>query len=278
VQAAMELDLSASAVSHAIRKLEMSAGVPLFIRNTRHTSLTPEGVVLLEHVQRGFEEMGRGLTLATREDSVPLRVHSAPTFASQWLVPRILGFMQQHPQIDLSISASTEYATFDGDDFDLDIVYASTAPTQHETTPLCIEEVTPLCSPALAEKIKHPRDLYEQLLIQNDGQGVQWKGWFAANGLPIPSKYSLAFDRSSISISAAVDGLGVIIESDLLAARELLEGRLVSPLRNVSKSVRIVGHHLVHPWRSRQPDAVQHSETGCSVSWKYRADLDSPIR
>ncbi|WP_367599187.1 LysR substrate-binding domain-containing protein [Pseudomonas fulva] len=265
VQAASELDLSASAVSHAIRKLEVSSGVSLFIRSTRHTALTPEGKVLLEHVQRGFEEMARGFTLVTDEGSVPLRVHSAPTFASQWLVPRIAGFMQQYPHIDLSISASTEYATFEDNDFDLDIVYSPTAPTQHVSTPLCIEEVTPMCSPAVAERICHSRDLYSQLLIQNDGQGIQWKGWFAANALPMPTSFALAFDRSSISISAAVDGLGVIVESDLLAARELAEGRLVRPLRELTTCVRIVGHHLVHPWRCRQPEAVQHFK-----NWLFR--------
>jgi len=258
VSAAHELDLSASAVSHAIRKLEAAAGVALFIRTTRSTVLTAEGAVLLEHVQRGFEEMNRGFSMATTQASVPLRVHSAPTFASQWLVPRIAGFMHQHPQIDLRISASTEYATFDNDDFDVDIVYGDPQPTQHEVTPLCIEELTPRCCPALAEQIRHPQDLYEQLLIQNDGQAVQWKGWFAANDLPLPSSFALAFDRSSISISAAVDGLGVIVESDLLAARELATGRLVSPLQGVSKSVRIVGHYLVNPRRHRQPEAVKH--------------------
>ncbi|MER2298478.1 MAG: LysR substrate-binding domain-containing protein [Pseudomonas sp.] len=265
VEAAKELDLSASAVSHAIRKLEAAAGVSLFIRSTRHTELTSEGTVLLEHVQRGFKEMNRGLTLATAEAAVPLRVHSAPTFASQWLVRRISRFMQQYPQIDLRISASTDYATFDNDDFDLDIVYAAVPPTHHETTPLCIEELTPLCCPALAEQIRHPKDLYDHLLIQNDGQAVQWKGWFAANDLPMPSKFALAVDRSSISISAAVDGLGVIIESDLLAARELAQGNLVSPLRGVSRSVRIAAHHLVQPRRSRQPEAVSRF-----TEWLFR--------
>ncbi|MFK3816026.1 LysR substrate-binding domain-containing protein [Pseudomonas sp. NPDC089407] len=258
VEAARELDLSASAVSHAIRKLEATAGVGLFIRNTRHTELTAAGALLLEHIQRGFEEMSRGFTLATAEKSVPLRVHAAPTFASQWLVPRIAGFMHKHPHIDLHISASTNYATFDNDDFDLDIVYGHPGAQQHEIAPLNIEQLTPLCCPALAEHIRHPQDLYKQLLIQNDGSAGQWREWFTANGMPIPRNYALAFDRSSISISAAVDGLGVIIESDLLAARELATGQLVSPLRELSNSIRIVGHYLVHPRRQRQPEAVKH--------------------
>ncbi|MGJ7546945.1 LysR substrate-binding domain-containing protein [Pseudomonas alloputida] len=256
VEAAKELDLSPSAVSHSIRKLESATGVVLFTRNTRHTALTSDGAALLEHVQRGFGEMNRGLTLVTSEPSMPLRLHTAPTFASQWLVPRLAGFMSKHPGIELRISASTDYATFEDDDFDLDIVYGEPLHSTHEITPLAIEELTPLCSPSLASELTSSQDLYNQLLIQSEGQSVQWKGWFAANSMPIPTSFGLAFDRSSMGISAAVDGLGVVLESTLLAERELATGKLVAPLREVSQSVRYVAHRLVHPRRPRQQDAV----------------------
>lgn len=256
VEAAKELDLSPSAVSHAIRKLEAAAAVSLFVRNTRHTALTPEGSMLLDHVQRGFEEMSRGLAIATNEPALPLRLHIAPTFASQWLVPRLAGFLRDHPGIDLRISASTDYALFDNDDFDLDIVYGEPRPSSHEKTPLRIEELTPLCSPEVAEHLRSPQDLYSQFLIQSDGQSVQWKGWFAANKMEPPQSYGLAFDRSSMGIAAAVGGLGVVLESDLVAEQELASGRLVRPLRDASHSVRYVGHYLVHPRRPTQPHAV----------------------
>lgn len=256
VEAAKELDLSPSAVSHAIRKLEAAAEISLFVRNTRHTALTSEGAMLLDHVQRGFEEMSRGLAIATNEPALPLRLHTAPTFASQWLVPRLAGFLRDHPGIDLRISASTDYALFDNDDFDLDIVYGEPRPSSQEKTPLRIEELTPLCSPEVAQSLRSPQDLYSQFLIQSDGQSVQWKGWFAANGMQPPQSYGLAFDRSSMGIAAAAGGLGVVLESDLVAEQELASGRLVRPLRDVSHSIRYVGHYLVHPRRPTQPHAV----------------------
>lgn len=200
--------------------------------------------------------MSRGLAIATNEPALPLRLHIAPTFASQWLVPRLAGFLRDHPGIDLRISASTDYALFDNDDFDLDIVYGEPKSSSNERTPLRIEELTPLCSPEVAKHLRSAQDLYSQFLIQSDGQSVQWKGWFAANGMQPPKSYGLAFDRSSMGIAAAVDGLGVVLESDLLAERELASGRLVSPLRDVSHSIRYVGHYLVHPRQYRQPHAV----------------------
>lgn len=255
VNAAKELDLSSSAVSHAIRKLEIAAGIALFTRNTRTVMLTAEGSFLLEFVQRGLTEMSRGFAMVNSHASTPLRLHIAPTFATQWLVPRLSRFVAEHPDIDLQISASTDYATFQNDDFDLDIVYGEPAPSLHERTPLLIEELTPLCSPEIAASVRSAHDLYSCTLIQSDGQSVQWKGWFAANNLVLPAQYGLAFDRSSMGISAAVDGLGVVLESTLLAERELASGRLVCPLRSTTNSIHYVAHYLVHPQRHRQPDA-----------------------
>jgi LysR family glycine cleavage system transcriptional activator len=58
-----------------------------------------------------------------------------------------------------------------------------------------------------------------------------------------------------MGISAAVDGLGVVLESTLLAERELAAGALVCPLIDKSSSVRYVGHYLVHPRTHRKEDA-----------------------
>lgn len=255
VIAAKELDLSSSAVSHAIRKLEKAAGLELFTRNTRTVALTAQGKLVLLFVQRGLAEMSRGFAMANSKGSTSLRLHLAPTFATQWFVPRLTKFVAEHPDIDLRISASTDYATFENDDFDVDVVYGQPRPSVHEQIPLLIEELTPMCSPAMAKTITSIEDLYARTLIQSDGQSVQWKGWFAANDLLIPSQYGLAFDRSSMGISAAVDGLGVVLESMLLAERELASGALVCPLIGKSNSVRYVGHYLVHPRTHRKEDA-----------------------
>lgn len=256
--AAQEVDLSPSAVSHAIRKLEESADMQLFVRSTRAITLTREGGVLLEYVQRGFEEMQRGLQRAAPEAKVkPLRLHTAPSFGTQWLMPRLSRFVADNPGINLRFSADTKYATFDDDDYDIDIVYGEPATSIHEKTPLVIEELTPLCCPALAVRLGNMHDLYALPLIQSDGQSVQWRGWFGANGLATPTDFELAFDRSAMAIAAAVDGLGVVLESTLLAERELASGALVAPLREQSSSVRYVGHYLVHPKRQHEHVALR---------------------
>ncbi len=78
-------------------------------------------------------------------------------------------------------------------------------------------------------------------------QLYQWKGWFEANNLTPPRHYGLRFDRSFMAIAAAVDGLGVVLESKLLAERELASGRLVCPLIATTQEIHYIGHYLVFP-------------------------------
>ena len=126
---------------------------------------------------------------------------------------------------------------------------ACSTPSPHEKIPLALEKLTPLCAPELAAQIGSPEDLYAHTLIQCDVQMFQWKGWFEANHLTPPSHYGLHFDRSSMAIAAAVDGLGVVLESTLLADRELKNGTLASPLLGSTREVPYIGHYLVYPQR-----------------------------
>jgi DNA-binding transcriptional LysR family regulator len=259
--AATELELSPSAISHAIRKLENLLQVRLFHRSTREITLTKEGSILLEHIQRGFNELEQGLSLVTADESRPLRLHTAPSFAHQWLLPRLGNFIRENPHIDLRLSASTEYARFEQDDFDLDIVYGEPRPSPYEKIPLAVEELTPLCSPQLAERLRKPEDLYALTLIQCDVQLYQWKGWFQANDMKPPRQYGLRFDRSFMAIAAAVDGLGVVLESKLLAEREIASGRLVCPLVSSTSEIHYIGHYLVFPQHQHMHFALEVFKT-----------------
>ena len=114
--------------------------------------------------------------------------------------------------------------------------------------PLKEETVTPLCAPHIAEVIESPTDLLRFQLIQSDNKQVRWPAWFGLNGIAVPtSPRGSRFDRSFLAIAAAADGLGVALESTLLAEREIQRGRLVAPLAGRSEDIRYVGHHLVFP-------------------------------
>ena len=98
-----------------------------------------------------------------------------------------------------------------------------------------------------------PADLLGLPLIESDNKRVRWRDWFAANGLSPPPPSGTRFDRSFLAIGAACDGLGIALESGLLAERELASGRLVRPLAGRARDVVYDGHWLVFPSRQRSP-------------------------
>jgi LysR family glycine cleavage system transcriptional activator len=246
--AAAELHLTPSAVSHAIRKMEQALGVVLFERSGRNLSLSAEGEALMRHVGPAFAELRRGIELVSTRGPQLLRLHSAPSFATQWLTPRLARFLAKCPEIEVRLAAGTDYARFSTDDeYDADIIYGLPRHEGLSVLPLGEETVTPLCARRLARSIKSPADLLEQTLIQSDNKQVRWPAWFTLNGLAAPPPRGFRFDRSFLAIAAAVDGLGVALESTLLAEREMASGRLVAPLADCSESIRYVGHHLVFP-------------------------------
>ncbi|TFZ60012.1 LysR family transcriptional regulator [Methylorubrum sp. Q1] len=256
--AASELNLSASAVSHAVRKLEQALGVALFERDSHGIALTAAGEALLEHVSRAFEEMNRGFDLVATRAPQLLRLHCAPSFAAQWLTPRLARFMASHPDFEVRLAAGMDYARFITDEFDADIVYGPPRGEGLIVMPLGQETVTPLCTPERARRIREAADLPGQPLIQSDNKLVRWPLWFERNGLRAPPSAGLRFDRSFLAITAAADDLGIALESTLLAERELASGRLVAPLAERASNVDYTGHYLVFPalMRRRTPLCV----------------------
>ena len=257
--AADDLGLTPSAVSHAIRGLERDLGTMLFEREGRSIRLTPEGATLMRHVERGFGELQLGIGSVAARRPLLLKLHSAPSFAAQWLVPRLGRLLEECEGLELRIAAGTDYTKFLADEFDADVVYGAPAPEMYggsghgglSVVPLGTEVVAPLCAPSVAASIRSARDLFDQVLIESDSKRIRWPAWFAANGLPAPPPRGPRFDRSFISISAAADGLGVALESTRLAERELASGRLVRPLEGVAEDVVYTGHWLVFPQAKR---------------------------
>jgi LysR family transcriptional regulator, glycine cleavage system transcriptional activator len=255
--AADELNLTPSAVSHAIRKLEQSLGTSLFERAGRDVRLSPDGEAMMRHVGRGFEELRRGVELVSTRGPQLLRLHVAPSFASHWLAPRLARLLNDHPGLELRLSASTDYTRFTNDEFDADIVYGKPREEGLVVLPLGEETVSPMASPELARTIRRPSDLMQHTLIESDNKQIRWSHWFATNGLPAPRPHGIRFDRSFLAIAAAADSVGVALESTRLAERELATGRVVRPLADIARDVTYIGHRLVYPRRLRQRRSLE---------------------
>lgn len=236
--AAEELFVTASAVSHQIKLLEEQFGVRLFHRVHRAVVLTDAGRIYAEEVSAAFAR----IELATRElgrtaKSDILTVHSTPSFATQWLMPRLARFSALQPDIDVRLNSSyPPPADLLTQGVDVDIRYGMKRlqPAGTMVLPFPAETIAPLCAPSLA-KGAHPinsaEDLHEHTLIHSEVCLVSWRDWMRQHRkVPLDISRGPRFDRSFMAISAAVDGLGVCLESLLLAQRELETGRLVAPL------------------------------------------------
>ena len=199
---------SPSAIS--ILKLEQTLGTNLFEREGRVVRLSPDGETLMRHVGLAFDEL-RGGTESNRGPQL-LRLHSAPSFATQWLTPRLSSFLSTHPGVEVRLAASTDYTRFLNDEFDADIVYGPTRAEGVVTIPLGLDTVTPLCAPQLAERIKAIEDLSGNLLIQSDLKRVRWSDWFKTNGKEPLIPHGARFDRSFLAMAVACAGLGIALE------------------------------------------------------------------
>ena len=230
--AAQELHQTTSAISHQVRALEAWLGISLFSRQTRRVTLTQQGRRLLENLTSGFDLIEKACQdLRARDQAPVLSVHCAPSFASKWLGPRLGQFMHAHPEITIHVSSSAEPADLHRDGtLDLDIAYG--APPLRRgivVESLGPEAILAMCSPRLIEQSLPvvPADLTRFTLIDSKLNPVQWTDWCAANGVKLPARPRPSFDRGSLAIAAAVDGLGVTLETRRFAELELANGALV---------------------------------------------------
>lgn len=234
--AAEELFVTPSAISHQIKLLEEQIGVPLFHRVHRSVVLTDAGQRYAQEISAAFVKIAQATKSVGRsEKSDILTIHCTPSLAAQWLMPRLARFSSAHPDIDVRVNASTEAADLMGLQADLDIRYGKTRvqPPGTMSIPLPTETIVPLCSPDLMTK-KHPirtfDDLNHYTLIHSESCLVGWRDWAAQHKRSrLDVTRGPRFDRSFMSVNAAVDGLGVCLESLILVERELQTGRLVAP-------------------------------------------------
>ena len=257
--AAGELHLTASAVSHQIAKLEAFLGVKLFDRSAQGVRLSAAGEGYLRRVAGALGAIGAATDDVRQGVRNSLYVHASPSLASLWLMPRLGDFAQAHPGISLFLSASPTHSDFALGQADMDIRYGVPQWPDLVVTPLFEERILPLASPAFIarHRLRTPEELLRTPLIQSTVSVVQWADWLAQRGITAsPERFALRFDRAQLAMDAAVQGLGVALESATIAGAHLAEGRL-APLFPPDWAVRVQAHFLVYPARHAKRPEVE---------------------
>lgn len=232
-QAAGELSVTQGAVSHQVKALEAELGLRLFHRERQRLVITEAGRSYLEVVRDAFDRLASGTErLLQRQKAGVLTVTTSPNFATKWLVHRLGRFAEAQPDIDLRISAALHHIDFAREDIDLAIRHGDGQWPGLDVTRLCIEELFPVCGPALLRgrhALRSPADLKRHPLLHLDSR-ADWGRWLDAAGVSdIDVSRGPVFNQASMAIDAAIDGQGVALARTALAAWDLLSGRLVRP-------------------------------------------------
>lgn len=270
-RAGEELLITQSAVSHHIGALERHLGARLFIRKARGVILTPEGERLSGAVREAFALIAAATAdLSGKPAKRRVRVSLLPSFAANWLAPRLINFTATHPEIELALDPTLRMADLEADDADIAIRFGDGRWEGAENHLLMAEWVSPVASPALLSQgppLREPKDILAYPLIMSL-KTSDWDVWADANGVDLRGARTLQLLDYNISLQAAVDGAGVAIGRMLLIGDRLRSGALIQPFAEVSTSGRI-GY-----WLHRRPPALETPEATAFAAWILREAAD----
>ncbi|CAM3841993.1 LysR substrate-binding domain-containing protein [Xenorhabdus thuongxuanensis] len=229
-QAAEELSVTATAISHRIRVLEEYLEHPLFLRKVRAVELTPNGLTLFAAVHSGFETIAVAIEHIKKPRRQSVMLSTTPAFATKWLIPRLALFQEAYSDIDLHIHASNTPVDLNTGTVDLAIRYGPGQYAGEVATLLLEDHFAPVASPTLITMIS--QDVSQWPLIHFDWHrplpvDLTWSAWAQATGLKPPDlSTGIRYSEESHAIQATIAGQGVALLSLLLIEEELRLGVL----------------------------------------------------
>src|SRR5262249_53944886 len=167
-RAAKELNVTQGAVSHQVKALEHILGLKLFHRERQRLILTDAGRDYLAVIRDALDRIAVGTDRLLQQESGVLTVSTSPDFAAKWLVNRLSRFAEEHPDVDLRVSATTHYVDFARDDVDVAIRHGAGNWPGLDVERLYSERLFPVCSPKLVagrSRITKPADLFKFPLL-----------------------------------------------------------------------------------------------------------------
>lgn len=254
-KAGKELFVTQSAISRHIATLEHYLGHALFIRGPNGLQLTRMGATYLRLIKPALHtlENATSQVMATQQSAKSLNLSAAPTFAAQWLFPRLKTFRDAHPDISINF---VRYSVVDSDsaerDFDAFIQYGYGDSPYGNAKYLTGRETRLVCSPEYLsqQKIGTLEDIKQCTLLQHLEIPMSWEYWFSTYLVDYDrARFGPGFNLFSMIIQAASSGFGVALMPECLIERELASGQLVDIFHRTFESP--LGYYLCAPnWRS----------------------------
>jgi len=256
-RAADELNVQQPAVSAAIRQMEESLGVKLFLRAHRSVRLTPAGERLFSDVSVALERIlasARAVHQRGQNDHVTLSVSTA--FANYWMVPRLEAFHDANPSIDLRLQTSDRDPDLDAEDISLGIRRGYGEWPECESVLIAPEVIYPIASPrvmaAAVNLTTVPNLLHERLIHLEEPirERPTWKDWFAHHKIQDQApKAGLRLNDYALVLQAAMAGEGFAFGWRHVTRQLIAQGLLAAKTEWAWRTG--AGYYLV--WSKRVP-------------------------
>jgi LysR family glycine cleavage system transcriptional activator len=235
-----EIAVTASAVGQQVKALEAWLGRPLFIRlPSKGVALTAIGERYAVAVSEVLDQLNEATARALRPDtSRTLTVSTLPSFAANWLIPRLGSLRERHPDLEVRVSVSQTRTDFAREDVDVAIRFGRGAYPGLRSDLLLQETFFAVCSAALVKDptrpLREPSDLRHHTLLHEAVDTIPdyitWDRWLAAVGVKeIDTTRGPRFPHTFLSLQAAASGQGVALATNVLIGDYLEAGRLVRP-------------------------------------------------
>ena len=221
--------MTQSAVSQQIKALENYLGRTFFIRKSRSLELTEAAQAYLPSVDAAFKMLYQGTQglLGVDHDKL-LEVRSNLAFSVFWLTPRLADLFDKYPWINLNMANTLWRSSPAAPYASVEIRFDHVLTEGLSIEPFIQDEFYPVCSPQLAEKLSMPQDLLAHRLIDVSGMIEGWDKWFAKMQVELPTQKFI--DKAStyvVTLNMALNGQGIALAHDIIAADMIAEGKLV---------------------------------------------------
>ena len=232
--AAQTLHVTSGAISQQIRLLEERVGMALFTRERQGLRLTQAGAGLHPPLLQAFAQIDQAMAdLAATHGQQTLTISTVATFAASWLVPRLGGFKQAHPHIEIRVEATSALTDLRRDRVDIALRHGLGDYPGLESVRLMAPVLVPVASPQRVAPgaIRSPADCLDYPLL-HDSDRADWPLWLAASGVATDprAQRGTAFEDDFLLIRAAESGQGLALVPQQYAQHEIATGRLVQVL------------------------------------------------
>jgi DNA-binding transcriptional LysR family regulator len=250
-KAALELSLTQGAICRQIASLEEFLSVELFRRSRRGVKLTEAGLSYSRRVATQLDAVERDtLSVMGQKGANVIELAVVPTFGTQWLLPRLKDFQEQHPEVTVNLTNRTRPFLFADTDFDAAIYFGDADWSGTESHRLMGENPMPVCSPALRGQFMQlsAEQIADLPLLQQTTRPYAWRQWFNSQNLNIPRDMTgPRYELFSMLAQAAMHDMGIALIPPFLIQRELAEKRLV--IANPQALSSIKAYYLMIPDR-----------------------------